>query len=146
MKFFTYGTLMNGEPRHKWLANYTAYYGRGKVTGLLYNFRDQYPVLRKVSPIMKEMHPELKDVTIGAYGEIYEVPSPNTATLFTILDEIEGVPFLFDRQTGLIIQTQDHNGSPVSDAFPGTFYVGVKPSFFKLPIIKSGDWRKRDEN
>lgn len=123
---FVYGTLMRGEPRHHILEEHGAVMYSEAYTSKGYSLFDagHYPML-------------VAGYNIGApsvYGELYKVSND----LLEYLDQIEGVPYLYER-CEIVVNTM------VERFLADTYSVSpLKPFLNELPIIKANDWRLRD--
>ncbi|HRS87334.1 MAG TPA: gamma-glutamylcyclotransferase [Syntrophales bacterium] len=127
-QLFVYGTLMEGEPRHGLLRNWTNGFGRGKAKtqGILYDSGRGYPCLVIVEGGMQWVH-----------GELYTLIDPGRA--FADLDPEEGyLPLQPERsafrRAVIKVVTEDHR---TVTAWTYLYRGYTAP----LKIIPSGDWR-----
>jgi gamma-glutamylcyclotransferase (GGCT)/AIG2-like uncharacterized protein YtfP len=112
---FAYGTLMQGQPRHRLIAGRARFLGAGTVAGRLLSL-GRYPAL-------VEGDGEVR-------GELYELPSPE---LLRLVDREEG--YNFDRRLTDVTPTD----GPRVSAWT-YWYRGPRGRAVPIP---EGDWRSR---
>ena len=129
---FTYGTLMTGQERNHVLQEHNGeYLGGSYKTGLLYNINNLYPAFMFSSGSNQDE----KDI-VYVHGEVWGFHKVDWNELLPRLDQIEGHPWLFRRET-MLVRIQIDEEDQLVDAMT---YMGRHPDFRTQPLIKSGRW------
>lgn len=129
MKYLaTYGTLKSGHKRHDIIEPHVMFVAEVWMPGSLYNYKNMFPAwdLNGDGAIL---------------AELYEITG-DVEPLLERLDEVEGHPYLFERQ---FFEVQAEigeidNGNDGMEWVEAYMYRGRAPSLFDEPIIPNGIW------
>jgi len=140
-RVFVYGTLMQGECRHRCVAEQGGirYENAARVAGSLYDCGN-YPMLQLRSEPCNTVIGQIRsEISRDVCGEMYEFPDVNAA--LEVLDGVEGFqnfgnPGSLFRRTLCMCTVE--NEQPIR----AWVYVGGM-SDYKHPYILSGNWRSR---